>query len=68
MLLQAGALVWCAVATGYDSLLGARCVLGFAAAAGEVRSRSHKDSPSLITWIRRIDVGCSIEYRTRDRC
>ncbi|RHZ45161.1 uncharacterized protein CDV56_103435 [Aspergillus thermomutatus] len=35
MLLQAGALIWCAVAGGYDSLLGARCVLGFAAAAGE---------------------------------
>ncbi|KAL4807920.1 major facilitator superfamily domain-containing protein [Aspergillus unguis] len=35
MLLQAGALIWCAVATSYDSLLGARCVLGFAGAAGE---------------------------------
>ncbi|KAL3482686.1 major facilitator superfamily domain-containing protein [Aspergillus germanicus] len=35
MVLQAGAFIWCAVATGYDSLLAARCVLGFAAASGE---------------------------------
>ncbi|KAL2844129.1 major facilitator superfamily domain-containing protein [Aspergillus pseudoustus] len=35
MLLQAGAFIWCAVATGYNSLLAARCVLGFAAASGE---------------------------------
>ncbi|KAL3439839.1 major facilitator superfamily domain-containing protein [Aspergillus insuetus] len=35
MLLQAGAFIWCAVATSYDSLLAARCVLGFAASSGE---------------------------------
>ncbi|KAL4737922.1 major facilitator superfamily domain-containing protein [Aspergillus similis] len=35
MLLQAGAFIWCAEAASYDSLLGARCILGFAAAAGE---------------------------------
>lgn len=40
MLFQAGAFMWCAVATRYDSLLAARCVLGFAAASGEVRTES----------------------------
>ncbi|PYI14942.1 putative MFS transporter [Aspergillus violaceofuscus CBS 115571] len=35
MALQAGALVWCATATSFSSLLAARCVQGFAGAAGE---------------------------------
>ncbi|KAJ5133073.1 Major facilitator superfamily domain general substrate transporter [Penicillium atrosanguineum] len=35
MTLQMGALIWCALAKGFDSLLAARIVLGFAAAAGE---------------------------------
>lgn len=37
MALQVGALIWCALAKSFDSLLAARIVLGFAAAAGEVR-------------------------------
>ncbi|KAL3428645.1 major facilitator superfamily domain-containing protein [Aspergillus tetrazonus] len=35
MALQAGALVWCVTATSFSSLLAARCVQGFAGAAGE---------------------------------
>ncbi|KAJ5813309.1 Major facilitator superfamily domain general substrate transporter [Penicillium pulvis] len=35
MALQLGALIWCALAKSFDSLLAARIVLGFAAAAGE---------------------------------
>ncbi|KAJ5317840.1 Major facilitator superfamily domain general substrate transporter [Penicillium antarcticum] len=35
MALQMGALIWCALAKSFDSLLAARIVLGFAAAAGE---------------------------------
>ncbi|GIJ92141.1 hypothetical protein Asppvi_011117 [Aspergillus pseudoviridinutans] len=35
MALQAGALVWCVKATSFSSLLAARCVQGFAGAAGE---------------------------------
>ncbi|RAQ65988.1 MFS transporter [Aspergillus flavus] len=35
MALQAGTLVWCATATSFSSLLAARCVQGFAGAAGE---------------------------------
>ncbi|KGO56982.1 Major facilitator superfamily domain, general substrate transporter [Penicillium expansum] len=35
MALQVGALIWCALAKSFDSLLAARIVLGFAAAAGE---------------------------------
>ncbi|OQD66480.1 hypothetical protein PENPOL_c004G00574 [Penicillium polonicum] len=35
MALQTGALIWCALAKSFDSLLAARIVLGFAAAAGE---------------------------------
>ncbi|KAF7128501.1 hypothetical protein CNMCM5793_003289 [Aspergillus hiratsukae] len=35
MALQAGALVWCMTATSFSSLLAARCVQGFAGAAGE---------------------------------
>lgn len=38
MTLQMGALIWCALAKGFDSLLAARIVLGFAAASGEVRN------------------------------
>jgi predicted MFS family arabinose efflux permease len=34
--LQMGALIWCALAKSFHSLLAARIVLGFAAAAGEV--------------------------------
>lgn len=35
MALQAGALVWSVAATSFSSLLAARCVQGFASAAGE---------------------------------
>ncbi|GFG17848.1 hypothetical protein IFM5058_08693 [Aspergillus udagawae] len=35
MALQAGTLVWCVTATSFSSLLAARCVQGFAGAAGE---------------------------------
>ncbi|EAU38173.1 predicted protein [Aspergillus terreus NIH2624] len=35
MILQAGTLVWCATPTSYPSLLAARCLQGFAGAAGE---------------------------------
>ncbi|OJJ65701.1 hypothetical protein ASPBRDRAFT_139532 [Aspergillus brasiliensis CBS 101740] len=35
MALQAGALAWCVTATSFSSLLAARCVQGFAGAAGE---------------------------------
>ncbi|KAJ5753290.1 Major facilitator superfamily domain general substrate transporter [Penicillium odoratum] len=52
MALQTGSLIWCALAKSFDSLLAARIVLGFAAAAGEVsywvlgkhRSRSSRRS------------------------
>lgn len=37
MTLQLGTLIWCALAKSFDSLLAARIVLGFSAAAGEVR-------------------------------
>jgi MFS family permease len=33
--LQAGTLVWCATASSFSSLLAARCLQGFAGAAGE---------------------------------
>ncbi|GFF23905.1 uncharacterized MFS-type transporter C1271.10c [Aspergillus udagawae] len=35
MALQAGTLVWCVTATSFSGLLAARCVQGFAGAAGE---------------------------------
>ncbi|GFF57529.1 uncharacterized MFS-type transporter C1271.10c [Aspergillus udagawae] len=35
MALQAGTLVWCVTATSFSSLLAARCMQGFAGAAGE---------------------------------
>lgn len=36
MALQMASLIWCALAKGFNSLLAARIVLGFASAAGEV--------------------------------
>lgn len=45
MALQLGALIWCALAKSFDSLLAARIVLGFASAAGEVSYQSLKRGP-----------------------
>lgn len=46
MTLQLGTLIWCALAKSFDSLLAARIVLGFSAAAGEVRHELLKRRPS----------------------
>lgn len=36
MAMQAGMLAWSVATTSFDGLIAARCLLGFAAAAGEV--------------------------------